>query len=74
MLAEYINPAMELEMPYMADLEEGIFKYFAGALLPQSPALCVLVASSIVCLSSSVIALCVPELRDVRRGLSGLSV
>lgn len=32
-LAEYVNPAIELGMSYMADLQKGIFKYFAGAIL-----------------------------------------
>ena len=32
-LTEYVNPAIELGMSYMADPEKGIFKYFAGVLL-----------------------------------------
>lgn len=32
-LAEYVNPAIELGMSYMADPEKGVFKYFAGAFL-----------------------------------------
>lgn len=32
-LAEYVNPAIELGMSYMADPEKGVFKYFAGTFL-----------------------------------------
>ncbi|MCI8492745.1 AraC family transcriptional regulator [Anaerotruncus sp.] len=32
-LAEHVNPAVELGMSYMAEPKKGIFQYFAGALL-----------------------------------------
>lgn len=32
-LTEFVNPAIELGMSYMANPEKGVFKYFAGVLL-----------------------------------------
>ena len=36
-LEEYVNPAIELGMSYMADPEKGTFKYFAGIFLQDIP-------------------------------------